>query len=151
MSLQAIITEQLTSAMREKATDRVAVLRLLKSSLKNEEIKLGHELSEDESMKVLQREAKQRRDSVEAYTKGDRPELAASEQAELEIIAELLPAQMTEEELEQMVMAAIAETGANTPADMGKVIGSVVKQSAGRTDGASVSAMVRKKLTSQYG
>lgn len=148
MSLQATITDQLTNAMREKASDRVAVLRLLKSSLKNEQIKLGHELSEDESMKVLQREAKQRRDSVEAYTKGGRPELAASEQDELAIIAELLPAPMTEEELEQMVVAAIAETGASSPADMGKVIGSVVKKSAGRTDGASVSAMVRKKLTS---
>lgn len=148
MSVATRIDQDLTTAMRDSNASRLAVLRLLKSSLKNEQIKLGHELSEAEANKVLAREAKQRRDSVEAYKQGARDDLAKSEEAELAIIADYLPAQMDDAELAKLVDQAIAETDATSMAQMGAVIGKVMQLAGGSADGGSVSRMVKEKLGS---
>lgn len=146
MGLFATIDQDLIAAMKAGEADRTAVLRLLKNSLKNEQIKSGQELSDEQALKVLQREAKQRKDSIEQYTKGGRADLAESEQAELAIIDTYLPQQMDEAELGQLVDAVIAETGASSMQQMGMVIGAVMQRVEGRTDGGKVSQVVRQKL-----
>ena len=146
MSFQSQLDQDLTTSMKEGIVARTAVLRLLKTSLKNEQIKQGAELTDEQALKVVQREAKQRRDSIDQYTKGGRDDLAASEQAELEIIQTFLPEQMGEVELAGIVDSVIAETGATSAAQMGVVIGAVMKLVAGKADGAAVSALVRQKL-----
>jgi uncharacterized protein YqeY len=146
MSLSNRIDEDMKTAMREGSTEHVSTLRLLKSSLKNEQIKVMHDLSEDEQLKVLQREAKQRRDSISAYVDGGRDDLANAEKAELAIITGYLPKQLSDDELSKIVDAAIAETGATSMAQMGQVIGAVMKQTAGRAEGGAVSRLVKQKL-----
>lgn len=146
MALINQIDTDLASSMKEGEAARTGVLRLLKNSLKNEQIKAGHELSEAEALKVLQREAKQRKDSITQFKQGGRDDLADSEQQELTVIEAYLPKQMGEDELAALVDAVIAETGA-TPAQMGVVIGEVMKRATGKADGAAVSQMVRQKLT----
>jgi uncharacterized protein YqeY len=147
MALVSQIDQDLTTSMKEGMADRTAVLRLLKSSLKNEQIKLGHELSEEEALKVVQREAKQRKDSIAQYQQGGRNDLVDAEQGELTLIEAYLPAQMSEEELSQLVNKVIADTNATGVAQMGVVIGAVLKQAAGQADGAAVSRLVRQKLS----
>ena len=146
MGLVDKINEDMITAMKGSQPARVAVLRLLKSSLKNEQIKLGHELSDDEAQKVLAREVKQRRDSIDAYTQGSRGDLAEAESEEMIIIAEYLPEQMDAGELEKIVDQVIAETGASSQQQMGMVIGRVMTLAQGRIDGAAVSALVKQKL-----
>lgn len=147
MSLSERVQSDLTAAMKEQNAPLVAVLRLVKSSLKNEEIKLGHALSDDEVLKVLQHEAKQRKDSITAYNEGGRKDLADAEQAELDLISDYLPKQIGEAELTRIVDEVIAETGANSLAQMGAVIGKVMQITAGAADGGTVSAVVRQKLS----
>jgi uncharacterized protein YqeY len=147
MTLVETIDQDMITAMKGSNTARVAVLRLLKSSLKNEQIKLGHELGDEEAQKVLAREVKQRRDSIDAYTKGGRGDLADAESEEMTIIAEYLPEQMSEEELAKIVDQVIAETGAASTQHMGMVIGRVMTLAAGRIDGATVSKLVKDKLS----
>lgn len=146
MALLDQIESDLTASMKSGQTDRTAVLRLLKNSLKNEQIKLGHDLSDEEVLKVLQREAKQRRDSVEAYQQGGREELAASESAELEIIKDYLPTQIDETELTKIVDAVIADTGAKSIAEIGIVIGAVRDKVGSQADGAEIARIARQRL-----
>ncbi len=146
MSLQTQIDQDLTAAMKAEASERVAVLRLVKNSLQNEQIKLGHELSEAEALKVLQREAKQRKESIAQYQQGGRDDLVAAEQQELDLIAAYLPQPMSQEELDQLVAGAIEQVRPAGPADMGKVIGAVMQSAAGRADGAAVAQAVRRQL-----
>jgi uncharacterized protein YqeY len=147
MTIAERLTEDMKTSMREAQADRTGTLRLLRSALKYEEIKLGHALSDDEVLKVLQREAKQRRDAKEQYEGANRPELAAKEAAELVIIAEYLPQAMTDRELAVVVDEVIAETGARTPAQMGMVIGGVMKRVGARAEGGAVSKLVKEKLS----
>lgn len=147
MSLVATIDQDMLTAMRGKDAARTAVLRLMKSSLKNEQIKLGHELSDDEALKVLAREVKQRRDSIDAYTQAGRGELADAESEEMTLIAEYMPEQMSEDELAKIVDQVMTETGATTMAQMGMVIGRVMTLAEGRIDGAAVSKLVKDKLS----
>jgi uncharacterized protein len=146
MSLADKITEDLTTAMKSNNAARTAVLRLIKNSLNNEKIKLGHELSDDEVMKVLQREVKQRRDSIDAYQKAARGDLVEAEDEERRIIAEYLPAAMTEEDIAKIVDQVIAETNAQGMQQMGIVIGKVMSLVSGRAEGAEVSRLVKEKL-----
>jgi uncharacterized protein YqeY len=146
MSLIQQLDQDLAAAMREAVVSRVTVLRLLKSSLKNEQIKLGHELSEPEVMKVLQREAKQRRDSIKQYDEGGRQDLADSERHELEIIQAYLPQPMDEAELAQLVDVVVTEINATSVAEMGVVMGAVMQRTAGRADGGTVSRLVKQRL-----
>jgi uncharacterized protein YqeY len=141
------IDDQLATSMREGVVARTAVLRLLKNALKNQQIKIGHELNDDEALRVLQREAKQRKDSIVAYKDGGRAELAAGEQAELEIVEEFLPSAMSEAELAGLIDKIIADTGSNDLSQMGVVIGAVMKEAGGAADGATVSRLVKQKLS----
>lgn len=146
MSLTDQISKDLANALRGGDTARVGVLRLLLSSLKNEQIKQGGELTDAVALKVLQREAKQRRDSIEAYREAERTDLVDYEQAELKLIEEYLPAGMSEAELDQLIQSVITETGAADIKQMGVVIGAVLQRAGGRADGSLVSQKVRQHL-----
>ena len=147
MSVIDQIEQDLATSMKEGVASRTSVLRLVKNSLKNEQIKVGHELDDGEVLKVLQREAKQRKDSIEQYKNGGRDDLAESEQHELTVIEAYLPQQMESSELEEIVDEVIKDTGAEGMPQMGMVIGAVLKKTAGRADGAAVSQLVRQKLS----
>jgi uncharacterized protein YqeY len=147
MTITDRITEDMKSSMREATAGRTGTLRLLRSALKNEEIKLGHVLNDDEALKVLQREGKQRRDAMTQYNDAGRPELVAQEESELAIIAEYLPTAMSEAEVAAVVDDVIAETGASSMAQMGMVIGGVMKRVGARAEGGLVSRLVKEKLS----
>ena len=123
------------------------LLRLLKSAMKNYQIELGHDLTMQESLSVLQKEAKKHQDSIAQYQNANRQDLAQEEQAELEIIKQYLPEQMSREELEKVVDSAITELGASGPADMGRVIGLVRQKTDGKADGAMIAEVAKAKLT----
>jgi uncharacterized protein YqeY len=141
------INQDITAAMKAKDTERLSALRMIKTALKNKEIDKMAALDEAEAIKVLQSLLKQRRDSIEQYTKAGRQELADKEAAEMKIIEEYLPAALDEAAISQVVEAAIAETGASSPAQMGQVMKAVMAKLAGQTvDGKVVSSIVKAKL-----
>ena len=146
MTISEQLTEDMKASMKAADERRTGTLRLLRGALKNEAIKLGHELDEPEAIKVLAREAKQRRDSIEAYQKAGRADLVSLEQAELEVISGYLPAAMSESELAAVVAEVLQELGATGPAQMGAVIGAVMKRVGAAADGGVVSRLVREKL-----
>ena len=146
MSLIARIEGELQDAMRERDRDRANVLRLTLSSLRGAEKELQRPLSEDEELQVLQRERKRRVEAAEAFRGAGREEQAAKEDAELEVIEEFMPEPLADDELEQIVDDAIAETGATSLADLGRVMADVMPQVSGRADGSAVSRLVREKL-----
>lgn len=148
MTIVEQLTEDMKVSMKAGDTGRTGVLRLLRGAMKNEQIKAGHELSDDEALKVLQREAKQRRDSIEAYRGAGRTDLAEHEEAELVVISGYLPEVMSEDELAKVVDEAIAETGATDVKQMGAVIGAVMKRVGARAEGGAVSKLVRERLAS---
>lgn len=145
-TIQETIREQMTAAWKGGDTERRDALRLLLSSFKNAEIDLGHTLSDDETTKVLQKEAKQRRDSITEYEKASRADLAAKEQVELKVIEEFLPAQLSDDELESIAREVIAEVGAEGAGDVGKVMRPLLAKVAGRADGNRVNQAVRSIL-----
>jgi uncharacterized protein YqeY len=146
MTLKEQLTEDMKTSMKAGTAERTGVLRLLRGAIKNEEIKLGHELADDEVLKVLAREVKQRKDSIEAYTAAGRTDLVDVEAAEQKVIAEYLPQAMDEAELKAVVEAAIAKTGATDMKQMGAVIGAVMQVVGTRADGGAVSKLVREYL-----
>ena len=146
MTLQNRIESAMRDAMRARDERRTQTLRMAMSAAHNRQIELGRSLTDEDYVDVLGKQLKQRRESVEAFRAGDREAMAANEEAEAVILAEFLPEPMTEAELESVVRAAIAETGAASPADLGKVMGGVVPQTKGRADGKAVSDMVRRLL-----
>lgn len=146
MNTSEQITEDMKTSMKAGEAERTGVLRLLRSAFKNEEIKQGAPLDEAGIIKVLTREAKQRRDSIAAYETAGRQDLADTEQAELAIIQTYLPEAMTESELEGVVDKVIAEVGATSMAQMGQVIGAVMKEVGAKAEGGAVSAMVKRRL-----
>ena len=125
---------------------RTQALRLLTAALKKSRIDAGETPTEQQELVVLKRERKRRAESAEVYEQAGRDELAAQERFEEEIVAEYLPEEFGDDELAAIVDAAIAETGATTPKDMGKVMGVVMKQVAGRADGGTVNQLVRARL-----
>jgi uncharacterized protein YqeY len=137
------LEQDLAAAMRERDQIRLQVLRLLKSALKNYQIEVGHELSPQEMMQVLQKEAKKRRDSIEAYEKAGRDDLVAEESAELKEIQHYLPAQLSDDEVRAIVRDVVA---ANPDAQMGQIIGQVLAKTNGQADGGLVSRIVREEL-----
>ncbi|RXK48227.1 GatB/YqeY domain-containing protein [Aquirufa rosea] len=148
MSLKATIENGIKDAMRAKDADRLRALRAIKSLILLEETSGSNsgELSPDAEMKILMKAAKQRKDSLEVYVTQNRPDLAEKEQAELSIIEEFLPKQLSEAELTEKVQAIIAQLGASSPSDMGKVMGVASKQLAGLADGKAISAKVGELL-----
>jgi uncharacterized protein len=146
MSLIARIEEELATAMREREAERRDALRLILSSLRSAEKELQRPLHDDEELQVLQRERKRRLEAAEAFRAGGREEQAESEERELAVLEEFMPEPLTEEELESIVDDAIAECGATSIRDLGRVMADVMPQVAGRADGAAVSQLVREKL-----
>jgi uncharacterized protein YqeY len=141
------LENDLKDAMRERDKIRLTVLRLLKSALQNYQIEVGHELSTQEILGVLQKEAKKRQEAADAYQKAGRTEQAAEEQAELETIEHYLPEQMTEADIKKVVMEVIAAA----PADqrqMGQLIGQVRAKTQGQADGALIARLVQEQLNS---
>ena len=146
MSLITHIEDEVKQAMLAREDERRDALRLILNSLRSAEKELQRPLSEDEELQVLQRERKRRIEAAEAFRDGGRPEQAAKEEAELAILAEFMPEPLSEDELERIVDDAIAETGATSMRDMGRVMADVTPQIAGRADGSAVSQLVREKL-----
>lgn len=147
MSLKQHIETEIKNAMLAKNKDRLRALRSIKSLIMLEETKGGAGgVSEEEEMKLLTRAAKQRRDSADIYQQQEREDLASIELAELEIINEFLPKQLSEEEIEAELKAIIAEVGAEGPKDMGKVMGVATKKLAGRAEGKLISQKVKHLL-----
>ena len=146
MTLIEELGDEVKEAMRAGDAPRRDALRLILSSLKSAEKDLLRPLTEDEELQVLQRERKKRIEAAEAFRGGGREEQAAKEDAELAVLEEFMPEPLTEEELERIVDDAIAENGATSMRDMGRVMKDVMPQIAGRADGAAVSQMLREKL-----
>ena len=146
MSLIAEIEGDLTDAMRARERVRTDALRLILAALRAAEKELGRELKEDEELQVLQRERKRRAEAAEAFRSAGRDEQADKEEEELEVIEEFMPEPLAEDELERIVDDAIAETGATSLRDLGRVMADVMPQVAGRADGSAVSQLVREKL-----
>ena len=146
MSLQQRIQTDTTAAMRSGDALRRDVLRMVANAAYAIEKKQGRALSEDEYVSVLTREVKTRRESVEAYRTGGREDLASREEAEIAILAGYLPEALSDEELDALVARAIAETGASTPRDLGKVMGWLSPHTRGRADGKVVSGKVAAAL-----
>jgi uncharacterized protein YqeY len=147
MTLQERIQQELKAAMLAKEADRLATLRLLKSALGYLQIERKTDnLSDPEVINVVQKEIKKRRDSIEQYTAGGRPELAEKEAREIAVLEDLLPQPMSAQDLEQLVRATIQELGAVSKRDMGPVIKAVQAKAAGRADGKTISGLVGKLL-----
>lgn len=149
MSFQARIDQDIKAAMLARETAKLGVLRMLKSSLMNAAIEkhgAGGALDDSDALAIVRKEVKKRQDSIEAFEKGGRPEMAATEKAEIEILNAYLPQQLSAAEVEALVKAAIAEAGATSKKDMGAVMKLVNAKSAGRADGRTLSAEVQKQL-----
>jgi uncharacterized protein YqeY len=142
----ATIEEELKEAMKARDAERRDALRLILNALKSSQKELQRPLSEDEELQVLQRERKRRLEAAEAFRTGGREEQAQSEERELEILEEFMPEPLSEDEIEEIVDDAIAEVGATSMADLGRVMADVMPQIAGRADGSTVSQIVREKL-----
>ena len=146
MTLIEQIEQDVKEAMLARDGDRRDALRLILSSLRSAEKDLQRPLTNDEELQVLQRERKRRVEAAEAFRAGGREEQAESEERELEILEEFMPEPLSEEDIEEIVDDAIAEVGATSMADLGRVMADVMPQIAGRADGSVVSQIVREKL-----
>jgi uncharacterized protein YqeY len=149
MSFQAQIDQDLKEAMKARQAERLAVIRMLKAALKHAAIEKGgidYVLDETSALAVVRKELKKRHDSIEGFEKGGRPELAAKEKAEAEILAAYLPKPLTPEEISTIVSDAIAEAGATSRAQMGAVMKLATERAAGRADGKALSAAVAAQL-----
>ena len=147
MSLKAQITEDMKSAMRAKETERLGTIRLLQAAMKQKEVDERVELDDTAVIAIVDKLIKQRKDSVDAFTKAGRQDLADKESSEIDVLKAYLPARMSEAEITQAVQAIVAELGAAGPGDMGKVMGAVKTQLAGKADMGLVSAAVKAALS----
>ncbi len=148
MSLLDQIHADLKEAMRNRDTTRLGALRLILTAVKNREKEIRAEPDEKEVLKIISSQIKQRKDSIEQYRKGGRDDLARKEEEELKILQDYMPEQLSEEELERLVVDTIREVGANSVKDMGKVMKAIMPRIAGRADGKVVNQMVRSHLSS---
>lgn len=146
MNLASRLETDLTDATKKRDEIVISVLRIIKSSIKNLEIEKGHELNEPEVLSVLEKQAKQRQDSIEQYRKGNRDDLADKEEAELKIIKKYLPEKLNVEETTKLIDEVIKELGASSLKDMGQVIKEVVQKANGQAEGKVVSDIVKEKL-----
>lgn len=147
MRLRDRINQDLTAAMKSREAERLSVLRMMKTAIKNKEIDARQELEDAAAMQVLVSLIKQRKDSIEQFTKGGRQELADKEAAEIRVIEEYLPQAVADNEIAGAVEAAISETGASSIKDMGRVMKACMTRFAGRpVDGAKVSEAVKARL-----
>lgn len=140
------IRADLTEAMKARDAERLSTLRMLQSSFKYQQIEAGHELSDEEALTVIRKAVKQRQDSIEQYTSGNRPELAAKERSEMELLKTYLPPELTDDEIESGVREIIASTGAQSKKDMGKVMKEATARYKGRVDGRKIQELVSRLL-----
>jgi uncharacterized protein YqeY len=150
-SLKSTLQADLTEAMRERDKVRSGTLRMVLTAVTNEEVagKESRELSDDDVLKVVAKEAKKRREAAEAYDGASRPELAEQERAELTVLEGYLPAQLADDELDRLVAEAVQETGATGMGQMGQVMKAVQPRVAGRAEGGRVAAAVKRALASR--
>ncbi len=148
MRLREKISADLMAAMKSKEAERLSVLRMMKAAIRNKEIDIRKELEDPEAVQVLVSLIKQRKDSIEQFTRGGRMDLANKETAEIKVIEEYLPAAVSDEEIGSIVDAVIQETGASSIKDMGKVMKACMARFSGRpVDGAKVSEVVKAHLS----
>ena len=147
MSLKLRLQEEMKTAMRAKDKDRLSTIRLMLADLKRVEVDERIELSDERILAILDKMQKQRRDSISQFEQAAREDLAAKERAELEVIAEFLPEPLGEAELNALIDAAVAEAGATTMADMGKVMALVKPKAQGRADMSEISKAVKNRLS----
>ncbi|ADG05524.1 GatB/YqeY domain-containing protein [Kyrpidia tusciae] len=148
MNVQDRLTDDMKRAMKEKDKMRLSVIRMVRTALKNEEIERQRPLTEEETIQVLQRERKQRRESLQAAQQAGRTDLEAQAQQEIAILEEYLPTALSEEELRTLVEETIAEVGAKGKADLGRVMAALMPKVKGRADGKAVNALVQELLRS---
>jgi uncharacterized protein YqeY len=145
------LTEQiradLTESMKARTAERTSTLRMLQAAIKNEQISLGHELSDEEALAIIRKGVKQRLDSVEQFTKGNRLDLASKEAAEIEMLKVYLPPELSDAELESGLRDIIASTGAQSKKDMGKVMKEATARYKGRAEGRKIQEIVSRLLT----
>ena len=148
MSLLERLNNDMKQAMKNKEKDKLSVIRMIKASLQNEAIKLGkHDLSEEEELTVLSRELKQRKDSLHEFEKAGREDLVEKIRTELTFVELYTPKQLSEEELSEIVKETISEIGANSKADMGKVMAAIMPKVKGKADGSLVNKLVQQHLS----
>ncbi|WP_096153343.1 MULTISPECIES: GatB/YqeY domain-containing protein [Bacillus] len=147
MSLLERLNTDMKQAMKEKDKEKLSVIRMIKSALQNEAIKTKNDLSEDEELTVLSRELKQRKDSLHEFKKAGRDDLANKLQAEIVIVEQYMPAQLSEEEVSEIVKQTISEVGASSKAEMGKVMGALMPKVKGKADGSLVNKLVQQHLS----
>ena len=145
-SIKYLIEEAAKSSMRDRNKERTSTLRMAISELKKEEIDKRTELSDEETTKILQRMIKQRKESISQFIDASRDDLAKKEKSEILILEDFLPEQMSEDEMEKLVLEAISETEAKEPQDIGKVMGSLKSKIKGNADMGIVSSIVKQKL-----
>ena len=146
MSLLSTLNDNMKAAMKAKQKEELQVIRMLKASLQNEQIKLGRDLTDDEELTILAREMKQRRDSLVEFEKADRQDLADQVKVEIAIVEKYLPKQLSETEIREIVLDSFQKTGATSIKDFGKVMGAVMPQVKGKADGNQVNAIVKEEL-----
>jgi uncharacterized protein YqeY len=148
MSLVDRVSRDIVEAMKQKATARLSALRMLKTALVNRSVEKGRDLDDAEAAQVVASLVKQRREAIEQFQKGGRQDLVDKETAEIRVLEEYLPPAASAAEIEQAIEAAIAETGASSARDVGRVMKAVMARLAGRTvDGRAVNELVRKRLS----
>ena len=147
MDINKKLNEEMVKATKAKDKIRLSAIRLLKTAVHNKEIELMRPLNETEFMQLLSAMVKQRKDSIEQFAKGGRTDLVEKEEAELKVVQEFLPAQMTDEELENIIKKAIAEAGAASVKDMGKVMKILMPQITGKADGKAAGEKVKALLS----
>ncbi|KPB05307.1 GatB/YqeY domain-containing protein [Bacillus sp. CHD6a] len=147
MSLLERLNTDIKQAMKDKDKEKLSVLRMVKSSIQNESIKHGRDLSEEEELTVLSRELKQRKDSLQEFDKAGREDLVHKLQGEIAIVEHYMPEQLSEDELSAIVQQTIAEVNATSKADMGKVMGALMPKVKGKADGSLVNKLVQQHLS----
>ncbi|MCM0598729.1 GatB/YqeY domain-containing protein [Periweissella fabalis] len=146
MSVLAQLTEDMKTAMKAKDKETLSTVRMLKSAIQNEQINAGHDLNDEEELTIIAREMKQRRDSMAEFKAAGREDLVAQLEAEIAVVTKYMPAQMSEAEIKQIVADTIAEVGATSKADFGKVMGALMPKVKGKADGKIVNETVKALL-----
>ncbi len=149
MSLTEILSDDLKKALKTAQKDTLSVIRMIKAAVQNKEIEKGAALSDEEIHGVLMTLARQRKDSIEQFSKGNRQDLVEKEAGELSIIQSYLPEQLTEEEIKEIIRSMVKEIGVQGPQDMGKVMKSVMAKVKGQADGRLVSELVKKAIANK--
>ena len=148
MSLLERLNNDMKQAMKNKEKDKLSVIRMIKASLQNEAIKLGNkELSEEEELTVLSRELKQRKDSLHEFDKAGREDLVEKLRTELSFVVPYMPEQLSDDELSEIVKNTILEVGANSKADMGKVMSAIMPKVKSKADGSLINKLVQQHLS----